>query len=166
MGHGPNYKMPLRRRREGKTDYRSRLHLVKSGKTRAVVRISNKNIKIQFVRYVAQGDEIIITVTSNDLCDHGWSGSRANIPSAYLTGYLAGKRALEEGIEDAILDIGMLKPHPGGKVFSTMKGMVEAGLDIPHNPSILPEDGRIAGEHIDESLADEFNKVKNKLEEL
>jgi len=44
---GPSYVVYYRRRREGKTDYAKRLALVKSGKTRMVVRRSNKGLVIQ-----------------------------------------------------------------------------------------------------------------------
>lgn len=164
MGSGPRYRMPLRRRHEGKTDYRRRLRLIKSGKTRAVVRISNKNIKIQFVIYKSEGDHIVLTVTSKHLEDFDWSGCRSNMPSGYLVGYLAGKKALESGIEEAVLDIGMKHPQPRGKIFSVLKGLVEAGMDIPHDPSILPDESRTKGEHIGEPTVKEFEKVKKKLE--
>ncbi len=164
MGSGPRYRMPLRRRHEGKTDYRRRLRLIKSGKPRAVVRISNKNINVQFVTYKPDGDKIILTVTSKHLEDFGWSGCRSNMPSAYLVGYLAGKKALESGIKEAVLDIGMKHPQPRGKIFSVLKGTVEAGMDIPYDPSILPDESRTKGEHIDETTVKEFEKVKKKLE--
>ncbi len=166
MGHGPRYRMPLKRRLEGKTDYRTRLNLIKSGKTRAVVRCSNKNVKIQFVKYKPDGDHILMTVTTQKLEDHGWDGSRSNIPAAYLLGFLAGKQALEAGVDEAVLDIGMNVPQPCGKYFAALRGMVEAGLDIPHSPDILPDDEKIKGVHINEDVVNQFDTVKNNLEEL
>ncbi len=166
MGKGPRYRMPLKRRLEGKTDYRTRLNLIKSGKPRAVVRISNNNVIIQLVKYHSDGDQVIMTVTTEKLEDYGWKGSCANIPGAYLVGFLAGKKALETGIEEAVLDIGMNVPHPRGKLFAALKGMLEAGLDIPHSPDILPDDEKVKGEHINENIVKQFDNVKNNLEEL
>ncbi|EQD30588.1 50S ribosomal protein L18P, partial [mine drainage metagenome] len=37
MSTGPRYRVAFRRRREGKTDYRARLRLLKSDRPRAVV---------------------------------------------------------------------------------------------------------------------------------
>ena len=46
MSQGPRYRIKLRRRREGRTDYRHRLALLKSGETRIAVRRSLKNIRV------------------------------------------------------------------------------------------------------------------------
>ncbi len=165
MAEGPRYKMPLKRRREGKTDYRERLRLLKSGKIRAVVRSSNKKIRVQFIRYNPEGDEVEVAATSDHIQDIGWEGHGINIPSSYLVGYLAGKRAIDEGINEAVLDIGLQYPEKGGRLFSALKGIVDAGVDIPHDPDVLPPEERITGEHIDEATKDNFEKVKNKLEE-
>ena len=67
MSSGPRYRLKPRRRREGKTDYRRRLALLKSGKTRIVVRRSLKQIQVQFINYAEQGDKILISSTSSDL---------------------------------------------------------------------------------------------------
>src|SRR2546425_1171801 len=42
MADGPRYSVPFRRRREGRTDYKLRRALVRSGKPRAVVRVPDK----------------------------------------------------------------------------------------------------------------------------
>ena len=44
MATGPRYAVKFRRRREGKTDYKKRLNLLKSELPRFIVRISNKYI--------------------------------------------------------------------------------------------------------------------------
>ena len=44
---GPRYSVKPRRRREGKTDYRKRLKLLRSGKVRVAIRKSLKNTQIQ-----------------------------------------------------------------------------------------------------------------------
>ena len=48
-------RMPHRRRREGVTDYRKRLKLVKSGKLRLVVRRTNRYVIVQLVESKAGG---------------------------------------------------------------------------------------------------------------
>ena len=75
-----------------------------------------------------------------------------------MTAYLCAKRALANGVESAILDIGLKSPIKGSKVFAALKGAVDAGLEIPHGDFIFPEDERIRGEHVAayaESLDDE-----------
>src|SRR5438876_4517198 len=56
MADSPRYALPYRRRREGKTDYKLRRALVKSGKPRAVVRLSNKYVTVQITDATITGD--------------------------------------------------------------------------------------------------------------
>lgn len=164
MAHGPRYRVPRRRRREGKTNYQSRLALLKSGEVRAVVRKSQKSMLIQFISFDPKGDRVLLTSSSYDLEKYGWKGSVANTPSAYLAGYLAGKKALKTGVESAVLDIGLQTPQKGSKIFASLKGLVDAGVEIPHSDDILPSEERIRGEHINESMKNQFEAVKSKLE--
>jgi len=166
MAEGTRYRMPLKRRKEGKTDYRERLKLLKSGKVRAVVRPSNKHISVQFIRYDRDGDIVETSASSEHLEDLGWEGHGSNLPSAYLVGYLAGKRALEKGIKEAVLDIGLNHPEKGGTLFSALNGIIDAGVSIPHDPKILPNEDRIRGEHIDDEISEKFEEVKSRVEEL
>ncbi len=166
MAEGPRYRMNLRRRQEGKTDYRQRLKLLKSGKPRAVVRLSNRRIQIQFVRFHPDGDVVVTTVTSDHLRDYGWEGYGKNLPSSYLVGFFAGKKALDKGLNEAVLDIGLNEPQKGGRLFSALKGLIDSGVHIPHDPEVLPPEDRIKGEHIGEETVEEFEEVKSKLEEL
>ena len=62
------------------------------------------------------------------------------------------------------MDIGLATPKKGSKVFASLKGMVDSGLDIPHNEKILPSEERIRGEHINDSIKNQFESVKTKLE--
>ena len=166
MGEGPRYRMKLKRRLEGRTDYRQRLALLKSGKPRAVVRLTNRSVNVQIIDYDPVGDEVITEANSNHLEEYGWTGHGRNIPSAYLVGYLAGKKALKEGVDEAVLDIGLNEPHKGCRCFSALNGLVDAGVDIPHDPGILPEEDRVKGAHIGDEIVKQFEDVKNKLEEL
>ncbi|MEE9150636.1 MAG: 50S ribosomal protein L18 [Thermoplasmata archaeon] len=164
MAHGPRYRVMRRRRREGKTDYRKRINLLKSRQPRAVIRRSLRNLRIQLVEFDFKGDRIIVSAEGIELEKYGWKGSVSNTPAAYLTGYLAGKRAVNAGVERAVLDIGLHTPTKGSRVFASLKGLVDAGIDIPHSEDILPSDERIRGEHIDENLKNQFEAVKAGLE--
>ena len=159
------HKIVFRRRREGKTNYRKRLALLKSGKPRVIVRKSNKNIRVQFAIYNSKGDIIITSAMASDLKKYGWNNSFSNTPAAYLTGFLAGKKAYRKGIEEGVLDIGIQAPRKGAKVFAALKGVIDAGIDVPYGEEILPSEDRLYGKHIDESLAEKVEEIKNKIEE-
>ncbi len=148
MARGPRYKVPLRRRREGKTNYKKRLKLLLSRKPRLVVRITNKRVIAQIVEYEPDGDKVIVGVDSSMLREYGWKGDLNNTPAAYLTGLLIAKKALEKNVNGAVLDIGLHTPTRGGRVFAVLRGAVEGGLNVPHSEEVLPDDSRIRGEHI------------------
>ena len=149
MAKGPSYNVPFRRRREGKTDYRQRKKLIISKLPRLVVRKTGRNIITQLVRATVIGDIVIVSAHSQELRKkYGWLGSLNNLPTAYLTGLLCGLRAAAKGVEKAILDIGLHTPSKGARVFAAMKGFVDAGVEVPHDESILPDESRIRGEHI------------------
>ncbi len=164
MAKNAIYRVKMRRRREGKTDYRKRLALLKSGMPRAVVRKTNTRIIVQFVEYNVDGDKVLVTVTSDILKKYGWNGSFKSIPAAYLAGYLAGKKALEKGIDEAVLDIGRHVAAKGGRLFAALKGIVDAGVYVPHGDDIFPDEDRLSGKHIGEDVEKMFNEVKQKLE--
>lgn len=148
MAKGARYRVPLRRRREGKTNYRKRLKLLLSRKPRLVVRLTNRRVIAQIVEYHPEGDRVIVGVDSSMLRNYGWKGDLNNTPAAYLTGILIAKKALEKGVDETILDIGLYTPTKGSRVFAVLRGAVEAGLNIPHSDEVLPDDSRIRGEHI------------------
>ncbi|MHA1686338.1 MAG: 50S ribosomal protein L18 [Candidatus Heimdallarchaeaceae archaeon] len=145
---GPLYRVPFRRRRELKTDYHQRKRLLKSGKIRFVTRPSNKHVLVQFVQSNVGGDRTLIQTRSSELSKYGWDIATSNLPAAYLTGYLAGKKALKANINEAILDIGLFSPQPGTRIFATLKGALDAGVTIPCRDKMFPSEDRIRGEHI------------------
>jgi large subunit ribosomal protein L18 len=146
---GPNYKVPLRRRREGKTDYYKRFHLLLGRKTRMVVRVSNKYVMVQFIDFDFKGDKVVAGAHSRELIEKfGWKGSGKATCAAYLTGFLAALRFLEKGGREAILDIGLHKPSRGSRVFAALKGALDAGVNIPHSEDVLPSDDRVRCEHV------------------
>ena len=67
-----------RRRRQGKTDYRARLRLVKQDKNkynthkyRLVVRFSNKDTTVQVVYSTIQGDVVVAAAYAHELPNFG-----------------------------------------------------------------------------------------------
>ncbi len=149
MAKGPRYKVPRRRRREGKTNYKKRYRMIISRRPRLVVRRTNQYIWVQVVIPKPEGDVTIAAAHSRELVKrYGWLGGTKNTPAAYLTGLLAGLRALRSGVKEAVLDIGLHRPVRGARVFAALKGAVDAGLEIPYGEGILPDETRIRGEHI------------------
>jgi large subunit ribosomal protein L18 len=164
MTHGPRYYVKPRRRREGKTDYRKRLSLLRSGKMRLVVRKSLKNTQIQFVEYKEEGDNVVISANSKELIDKfKWKYSTSTTPAAYLTGLLAGTRAKEKGISECVLDIGRNPASTGCKIFAALKGIIDAGVICPYSEEKLPSQDRILGKHLDKEIAPSVNEIKNKI---
>ncbi len=166
MVRGPRYRVPFKRRAVGRTDYRRRLALLKGNRPRAVVRKTVNNTIVQFVIYGEHGDKVVAAAVSKELEGFSWKGSTGNVPAAYLTGFLAAKRARAAGLEEAVLDAGLHPPSRGGRVFGALKGMLDAGVVIPHDDAVLSDESRIRGEHISEEKAKLFDKVRKELESL
>jgi large subunit ribosomal protein L18 len=165
---GPTYRVPFRRRREGKTDYRRRLKLLFSKKHRVVVRKSNKYVRMQLVATDKNGDKTLIAAMSSELTKYGYDGGKCNCPAAYLTGLLFGKRAKDAGFNDTILDIGLHTPVHGSNVYAALKGALDSGLMIPHDPAVFPADDRISGIHIatflqKPTIVDMFQSVRDRI---
>ncbi len=168
MAHSAIYRVKFRRRREGKTNYRKRLALVKSGKPRLVVRVLNRQVIAQLIAFDPKGDRVLASASSHELKKFGWDGHPGNAPSAYLTGLLLGVRAKKAGYSEAILDIGLHTPVPGSNVYAALKGALDAGMDIPHSEEVLPSEERINGSLIAEyrgipHLPEKFEEAKKKI---
>lgn len=142
------YTVPFKRKRIGKTNYKKRIKLIKSGKPRLVVRKSLNNILMQIVTFDPKGDKILVTAHSQDLSKFGWNINTGNICAAFLTGLLMAKKAKAQGVKEAILDIGLQKAIKGSRIFAAVKGCLEGGLAIPANEEIFPSEERIMGSHI------------------
>lgn len=149
MARGPRYKVPRRRRREGKTNYYKRYRMVLSGKPRFVVRKTLNYIWVQVVEHHPIGDKVITAAHSRELVEkYGWKGGTANTPAAYLTGLLAALRALKKGVAYAVPDIGLHEPIKGALVFAAIKAANDAGFEVPMGEGVAPSEERIRGEHI------------------
>ncbi len=149
MAKGPRYRVPFRRRREGKTDYQLRRALVVSRLPRLVARGTLKHMIVQIVKAKATGDGVIASAHSRELTKtFGWKGYCGNVSTAYLTGLLCGFRAVANGVKKAILDMGLQSPTRSSRSFAVLKGALDAGVSVAHDKEILPADERIQGQHI------------------
>lgn len=166
MADGPRYSVKFRRRREGKTNYRTRLALLKSRMTRAVVRKTLTNVIVQFVEFTPEGDKILAAAEGKELKKFGFEGSAKCSSSAYLTGLLAAKRAAKKEVSEAVLDVGLQATRKGSRVFAALKGMIDGGIEIPHGEDVLPDQARIEGKHLKEKATASFKTAKSKIEAL
>jgi large subunit ribosomal protein L18 len=165
--HGKRYLVAHRRRREGRTDYRKRLTLLKSGKPRLVVRRSTNNTECQVVKHSHKGDETLLSVNSKHIKALGWKMPTGNIPSSYLIGLLCGVKAREKNIKGAVLDTGVISPTRGSRIYACLKGALDAGIEVPHSDGVVPKEERIRGEHISKggksNLPKHFEEIKSKI---
>ena len=160
-------KTPKARKRQRKTNYSTRMKLLKSGIPRIVVRKTNRYLIVQYITSEEAKDTVILSVSSQNLLKHGWpkelAGSLKSLPSAYLTGYLAGKEILEKTDGKVILDLGLQRSLKGNRLFAALKGIVDAGVNIAHDGKVFPSDERIEGKHLKENVQKEIIKVKEKI---
>ena len=148
MAKNANYRVQLRRRREGKTDYQARKSMVISGKLRLITRGSLKNATVQIIKAKSEGDFVLVAANSKELTKQfGWKAPTGNIPAAYLTGLLCGLKAKKNGVKEAILDAGLVSPTKGARIFAMLSGVVDAGINVPFSEEKLVKE-RIKGEQI------------------
>jgi len=146
MPSNKNSYVPIyRRRRMGATDYRARKKMITSSVPLLAVRISSKNVTAQFIRPKTEGDEVVSSAHSRNLKKLGWKGSSKSIPACYLLGLLAGKRAKESGVEKAYLYNGLSLFVNGSRIAALVKGVKDAGVDVPMSDEAVPSEERITG---------------------
>jgi len=139
---------PLRRRREGLTDYRKRRRFLQSRTPRIVCRISNKYISSAVVRVGDRGDTTIVSATSKELGKFGWRYGLASVPASYLTGCLLAKKTASLNLDKVVLDIGLYTPTRGNRLFALAKGCSDSGLKVSFDESVAPSEERMRGEHL------------------
>ena len=154
------YSQILRRLREEKTNYRKRKHLLMGRRDYITVQISSENTLVQIHKPEMQGDKVLASAHSRYLLGKGWKGSRKNIPAAYLTGYLAGKKALVKGVNAAVLYSGTRRYTQ--RMAAALKGVIDAGLEVPADSETFPNDERLAGKHL--KVQNEIDKVKSAID--
>ncbi len=133
-----------RRRKEGKTDYKARLFLLKSGLPRIVLRRSNKYFTAQYVQSQNAQDKVVIGVNSKDLLKYGWdknkAGSLKSKTAGYLTGFLLGKKILDRELpEKAIFDIGLRRSIAKSRIYAFAMGIIDSGIKMNVKKEFLPQ---------------------------
>lgn len=154
------YSTILRRLREEKTNYKKRKLMLMGRSDFITVQISNENTLVQIHKPEFAGDKVVASAHSRFLISKGWKGSRKNVPAAYLTGYLAGKKALSKGTTGAILYSGTRKYTQ--RMAAALKGVIDAGLEIPASEETLPDNQRINGEHL--KVKNDVAKIKSAID--
>jgi len=140
----------LRRLAEEKTNYRRRASMLAGRRDFVTVTISNENTQVQILKPEIDGDKVLASAHSRRLLAGGWKGSRKSIPAAYLTGYMAGKKAVGAGAKGAVLYTGTRRYTQ--RMAAALKGVIDAGLEVPADTGTFPPEERIRGDHL---------KVKN-----
>jgi len=154
------YSKILRRLREEKTNYKKRGTMLMGKRDFITVNITNENTQVQILKPGMTGDKVIASAHSRYLLEKGWKGSRKSIPAAYLTGYLAGKKALGQGAKGAILYTGTRRYTQ--RVAAALKGVVDAGVEVPADAETFPTDERINGEHL--TVKNEISKIRSSID--
>ena len=140
------YSKILRRLREEKTNYKKRGTMLMGKRDFITVHITNENTLVQVLKPGMTGDTVVSSAHSRYLLGKGWKGSRKSVSAAYLTGYLAGKKALGKGATDAILYTGTKRYTQ--RMAAALKGVIDAGVQVPANEETFPSNERINGEHL------------------
>jgi len=152
------YVRTLKRIRKDKTNYRRRAAVLIGRHSFMTVKVSDQNVAAQVLKPTLTGDIVIASAHSRELAKQGWKGSFNNLPACYLTGLVIGKKALEKGVERAVLYIG--KDQFTSRVAACLKGAVDSGVNIPVSEDALPPQERLNGQHI----ADYANTLKENQE--
>jgi len=124
------------------------------------VNITNENTQVQILKPGMAGDKVLASAHSRYLLDKGWKGSRKSVPAAYLTGYLAGKKALGQGAKDAILYTGTRRYTQ--RMAAALKGVIDAGVKVPADEETFPPEDRINGEHL--TIKNEISNIKSSID--
>jgi len=104
------FQVARRRRREGKTDYKARVKMVRQDrnkfntrKYRLIVRFTNRRVICQVAYASIVGDHVIAQANSFELKDFGIPAGLKNYAAAYATGLLLARRTLKKfGLDGAI----------------------------------------------------------------
>ncbi len=154
------YSKILRRLREEKTNYRKRGTMLMGKRDFITVNITNENTQVQILTPGMTGDTVVASAHSRYLLEKGWKGSRKSVPAAYLTGYLAGKKAIGKGAKGAIMYTGTRRFTQ--RMAAALKGIIDAGLEVPADPETFPAEARINGEHL--TVKNEVSKIKSAID--
>ncbi len=154
------YTQILRRIRNAKTNYAKRKTMLIGKKDFITIQISNENIQVQIHKPDITGDKVLASSHSRFLLNKNWKGSRKNIPASYLTGYLTGKKAIANGITNAIVYTGTRKYTQ--RMAAAVKGVIDSGLEVPANSESFPIDQRLNGEHL--KIKNDITAIKSQID--
>lgn len=157
--------MKLKRRIKGKTDYKARINLLRSGRARVVFRKTNRYIIGQYVKSREAKDYVVLGVNSKDLLNYGWPdfsrGSLKSLAASYLIGFLLGKKILDRDEKEGIFDMGLSRSIPKSRAYAFLKGVVDSGVKIKIKEEMFPNEERIKKSL---KIAIEFDKIKENIE--
>jgi len=149
-----------KRRKQGKTNYKRRLILLKGEKHRIVFRKTNRQIILQIIESNLAQDKTITGATSKEMLKYGWPkekiGSLKSLSASYLTAYLLGKKYTNKN-KSFIFDIGLIPGTKGSRAYASIKGLVDSGFKISSNKEIFPPQDII-------EKFDFFNNVKREID--
>ena len=154
------YTKILHRIRTEKTNYRKRKAMLMGKRDFISVNVTNENTQVQILKPIISGDKVLVSAHSRFLIKIGWKGSRKSISASYLTGYLAGKRAVSKGTKNAILYTGTKKYTQ--RMAAALKGVIDAGLDVPADSETFPSEDRINGDHL--KVKNDVSSMKTKID--
>ncbi|HIH37906.1 50S ribosomal protein L18 [Candidatus Woesearchaeota archaeon] len=140
--------VPYKRKQKGRTDYKKRLKLVLSKKPRIVIRKSLKSMNVQLVQYTEKGDKVLLCASSHDIEKMGWKYRSNSIPACYLIGILFGKKMKQAKQEDGVVDIWFYPSTKGSRLYGTIKGIIDAGIEVNAKDVMFPRQERLEGKHI------------------
>ncbi|HED05211.1 MAG TPA: hypothetical protein ENI61_00840, partial [Ignavibacteria bacterium] len=134
---------------------------------RIVFRKTNKYFIVQYVSSKQAKDKVEIGLSSKQLIKYGWpkefQGSLKSIPASYLTGFLIGKRIINEKKQTPIIDFGMMRVLHKTKIFGFLKGLIDAGVEIKYKKDVFPNDKKITGKNLKKDFSKIFNEIKSKI---
>jgi len=104
------FQVQRRRRRQGKTDYKARVKMVRQDrnkfntrKYRLIVRFTNRRVICQVAYASIIGDHVVAQANSSELVNFGIPAGLKNYAAAYATGLLVARRMLTKfGMHEAI----------------------------------------------------------------
>ena len=84
-----------------------------------------------------------------------------------LPAFSSARRCWLSGIDEGIADIGLHASTKGNRIYAAIKGVVDAGVNVPHGIEIFPDEKRISGEHIKQhtgaDIVAQFEQVREKI---
>jgi hypothetical protein len=79
---------------------------------------------------------------------------------------MSGLRARKKGITKVYADLGLQKVVKGGRLMAAIKGLLDAGIEIPVDEDLLPDESHLKGEHLESVDNKSIEIVKKAMEEL